>query len=145
MGAEENKAAIRRFIVDAWSGGNVDVIDEVVHPDVIDHNPGPGQAGGLDGQKQVLRMFRAAFDMKITLDLLLSDGDYVIDRWTAQMKHKADFMGIPATGKAATITGMDISRFENGKVKELWHMEDQAGLLVQLGVIPMPGEAPVAT
>ena len=54
-------------------------------------------------------------------------------------------MGIPATGKAATITGMDISRFENGKVKELWHMEDQAGLLVQLGVIPMPGEAPVAT
>ena len=83
-------------------------------------------------------MYRAAFDIETKLDLLLADGDHVAGRWTAQFIHKGDFMGIPPTGKQATVTGMNIARFRNGKIVEFWHQEDVMSLMRQLGVLPVP-------
>jgi len=51
-------------------------------------------------------------------------------------------MGMPATGKQATVTGMDITRMANGKVVEHWGQLDMLGLMQQLGVVPMPGQGP---
>jgi predicted ester cyclase len=60
-------------------------------------------------------------------------------RWTFHGTLQGDFFGIPATGKGVTITGMGISRIENGKIVELWSNFDQLGLMQQLGVIPPMG------
>jgi len=49
-------------------------------------------------------------------------------------------MGIPATGKQITMTGIDITRFSGGKNVEHWGQFDQMGMMQQLGVIPAPGE-----
>jgi predicted ester cyclase len=47
-----------------------------------------------------------------------------------------DFFGIPATGKKAAWKGVNIYRFESGKIVEaLWH-KDTFTMLQQLGVIP---------
>ena len=52
--------------------------------------------------------------------------------------HTGDLMGIPATGKPVHVTGMDILRLENGKIKERWAEISALALMMQLGVIPSP-------
>jgi predicted ester cyclase len=52
-------------------------------------------------------------------------------------------MGIAPTNKVGTITGVDIERYQNGKVVEGWANYDMLGLLQQLGVVP--SLAPAAT
>lgn len=81
-------------------------------------------------------MFHAGFDIHINVEDLVAEGDKVVDRWTARMTHKGEFFGLPATGKLVTITGMDIARLVNGKVAEIWHLEDIMGLMQQLGAVP---------
>lgn len=45
-------------------------------------------------------------------------------------------MGIPPTNKRATVTGIDLDRYQNGKVVEAWASYDMLGMLQQLGVVP---------
>jgi len=45
-------------------------------------------------------------------------------------------MGIAATGKTITITGIVIYRIANGKIQEEWDYSDMLGLMQQLGVVP---------
>jgi predicted ester cyclase len=108
-------------------------MDDLMDENMVDHNPIPGLPPGRAARKQILAMFHAAFDVQITLDLLLAEGDYVVDRWSASLTHKGGFMGIPATGKTAQVTGIDISRLIDAKIVETWHVEDIAGLMQQLG------------
>ena len=49
-------------------------------------------------------------------------------------------MGIPATGKQITVTGLDYFRVATGKIAEMWQEVDQLGMMQQLGVIPTPGQ-----
>ena len=49
-------------------------------------------------------------------------------------------MGVPATGKKVTVTGIDVNRFAGGQIVEAWGQFDQMGLMQQLGVIPEPGQ-----
>ena len=58
--ADDNKAAQRRFFDEVLQKGNLAVIDELVAPNFVDHNPGPGQAAGIEGVKQFFAAMRAA-------------------------------------------------------------------------------------
>ncbi len=50
-------------------------------------------------------------------------------------------MGILPTGKHATVTWINIARFDKGKMVESWTNFNAPGLLQQLGVVPTPGQA----
>jgi len=141
MSTEDNKAIVRRSIEDVWARG-FEAEQEVVAANIIDHNPFPGFPPGLEGHHQLLLMFLNAFpDLQITLEDLLAEGDKVVDRWTMRATHRGELLGIPATGKQVTLTGIDITRIENGQIVEFWHQQDLLGMLQQLGVIPPMGEA----
>ena len=45
-------------------------------------------------------------------------------------------MGIPATGKQVSYTGISIDRIKDGMFVESWANEDNLGLMQQLGAIP---------
>jgi hypothetical protein len=45
-------------------------------------------------------------------------------------------MGLPATGRPATIAWMDLYRVADSRIVEIWHLEDIAGTLQQLGYLP---------
>ena len=49
--------------------------------------------------------------------------------------------GDSSTGKEVTVSGMTISRIENGKIAEEWELLDALGMLVQLGAVPQPATA----
>ncbi len=138
---EENKALVRSFIERVWGGGDYALEQESLAPDFVDHNPGPGSTPDRSGHHEALVMFRNAIpDMKITVDMLLADGDKVVDHWVATGTQTGELFGIPPSNRSFTITGIDITRVENGKIKEIWHQEDVMGMMQQIGAIPMPGQ-----
>jgi predicted ester cyclase len=86
-------------------------------------------------------MVRRAFpDLRFTADVVISDGQYVVGRWTMTGTNTGtfDLFGLPPTGRPVTMTGQEIFRADGGKLAELWHQEDVPGMLRQLGLEPPP-------
>jgi steroid delta-isomerase-like uncharacterized protein len=137
MSEAQNKKIAHRFSAEVWGKGNAAVADELIAPDLVDHTPFPAPAPGLEGHKQVLAMFRAAFpDLAVTVDDVIAEGNMTTLMWYGDGTHTGEFMGIPATGKTVHMTGMDILRLENGKIKERWAEISTFGVMMQLGAIP---------
>ena len=141
MSTEENKAAARRFI-DAFNRKDLDGLASSVSPDVVNHALMPGLPPGLEGWKMMAGMFFAAFpDMQVEINDLVAEGDKVVTRWTARGTNTGEMMGMPASGKSVTLTGITIDHYRDGKSFEHWENLDMLGMMQQLGVIPTPGEA----
>ena len=134
--SDVNKALVRR-IYDAFNTGNLEILDAVLGVNIIDHNPFPGQPQGIAGVKQLIMILRSAFpDFHITVEDMVAEGDKVVARVVTQGTHQGEFMGIPATGKEVTQTGIEILRIAGGKVVERWGEFDNLGMMQQLGVAP---------
>lgn len=144
MGIEENKSLVRRFYEEVWNRGNVDVTSEVFAEDYARHDLRPRKAlPGPAGQAKVASDFRSAFpDLSMHVDLLLAEGDLVAARWTTEGTNTSPWGDTPATGKRATFSGVNIFRFKDGKVVELWNHRDDLGLMQQLGAEIYAGAAP---
>ena len=141
MSAEENLRLARRVFEEAWSKGNLSVLDEVVAANYIGYDPAqPGPIVNLAELKRSIQEYRVAFpDLTFTIDEAHAIGpDRVLLRWTGRGTHRGPLMGIPATGKTASVGGMTLTRFEGGKAVEDRTNWDTLGLLRQLGAIPSP-------
>ena len=142
MSADTNREIVRRLGVEPWEG-NLGVIDELVAPDYIGHDPAQPDMQGPEGIKEFITGYLAGFpDGRITIDEQLAEGDLVATRWTGRGTHQGELMGIPPTGKQVTVSGITISRVKNGKVVEEWSNWDTLGMLQQLGVVPAMAGAP---
>ena len=75
-------------------------------------------------------------DLQVDVEDLVADGEKLVTRYTVHGRHHGELMGIPATGKQISISGIAIDRFENGQSIEHWEIIDQLSLMQQLGVIP---------
>jgi steroid delta-isomerase-like uncharacterized protein len=148
MSAEDNLAMNRRIFEECWNKGNLNALDEVVSSTYVAHDPAaPGGALDSTAFKQNVAMYRSAFpDVQFTLDEAYAVGDdHVVARWTAVGTHSGPLQGLPPTGKRATVTGITISRYANGKSVESYTNWDTLGLLQQIGAIPVMAQAATAT
>lgn len=146
MSVKVNKALSRRFYEEAFNQGNLDVIDELIAEDAIDHEEFPGKINGpvREQIKQIVAMFRNGFpDIHVSVEDLIGEGDKVGARLTFRGTHTAEFMDIPATGKQVTFPMIDIVRIANGQMVEHWGISDTMGMLQQLDAVPMPETAAV--
>ncbi len=141
MSVEQNKAVVRRLVEEVINRGNIGLFDELVASDLVDHALPPGFPPGAQGTKQFFGLLRAAFpDFHYTIEDMVAEGDYVVQRLTAQGTMKGEFMGMPPNGKHAVWSSMDFARLKDGKVVEYWGIEDQLSMLQQLGFAPAPGQ-----
>jgi steroid delta-isomerase-like uncharacterized protein len=141
MLSETNKTVSRRLFEEVWNKGNLAVLNELIANDHVNSGPGtlPGLPTGPEGAKQFVMMYRNAFpDTHFTIDEQIAEGDKVVTRWTAHGTHQGELLGIPATDKSSTVTGISVDRIVNGKIVESWGIFDQFGMMQQLGVIPTP-------
>ena len=76
----------------------------------------------------------AAFpDLRMDVDLILSDGDLVAARWTSTGTFSGPWGDVAPTGARATFSGVNIFRIRDGRVVELWNHRDDPGLMEQVG------------
>jgi predicted ester cyclase len=140
MSTEENKQLVLHWKDEIWNKRNVTIVDELYAPDYIGHMAGtPGPIAGREALKQLIAAYLAAFDIHLTSQFLIAEGDLVAVYDTVRLKHTGAFQGIPPTGKEATITSTDIYRMVDGKIVEQWTEGNMLDLMQQLGVIPAPG------
>jgi steroid delta-isomerase-like uncharacterized protein len=137
MSTEENKAVARRVLDEMFNKGNLDVADELLAPDYVDHDPAmPEDIHGPEGFKQYVSGYRSAFsDLHLEFEDQIAEGDKVVTRWTGTGTHDGELSGIPPTGKRVTLPGMEIVRISGGKLVEGWEGYDTMNLMRQLDVM----------
>ncbi|MGO9604619.1 MAG: ester cyclase [Candidatus Binataceae bacterium] len=131
---DSNKALVRRYF-DFLNQSNLPS-EEFLSPAFVFHDPGMPNVNDLASVRQFIAACNSACpDQRSTIQDIIAEGDKVVCRWSASMTHEGDFMGIPATGKHVTLTGISIYRILGGKLEEEWNYADTLGLMRQLGVI----------
>ena len=139
MQAELNKRQAMRFFDEVLNAGDMSVIDEVVHDDMVDHEEVPGVPPNKAGVAMWVGMMRSAFpDMTVTVMRMVAEGDEVWVHSRMTGTHKGDFMGMPPTDQKVDIDAIDRVRVRDGKAIEHWGVTDMAAMLQQLGVAPLP-------
>ncbi len=131
-----NRAMVRRFVDEVWNQQKLGVMDELFAADVISHNPPIEYLYGrsnLTVLKQGVTDYLTAYpDLKVTLEDTVAEGAVVSARWTLKATHLGPLMGIAATGKPVTFTGVTMYRFADGKIVELWWAWDTMGMMRQI-------------
>ena len=141
MSAEENKKKARRFMEEAFGQGKPELVD----PDFVRYDPyiEAGEVRGVETVKENIVWFRNVFpDLTCTIEDQLAEGEKVVSRWTVRGTHQGEeFFGVPATDERIEMRGIQIDRFEEGKLVEERAQFDLLGALQQLGAVPEPGQA----
>jgi predicted ester cyclase len=134
MTSEHNRDVLYRVIEEGFNKGNYPALDALFAPQYVEHQF--GLKHDLEGFKDDIRSLRAGFpDFHLTIEDTICSADTVWIRMTACGTNSGPFMG-PPTGKAISVTVMDICRFENGKIIEHWGSPDRFAVLAQLGLLP---------
>ena len=142
---EANKAVYRRMVEEVVNQGKFDVVDELFHPDYVDHVAPPGSPPGLEGVKAIFSMFRTGFpDVKFNIDNMVGEGNYVATLVHGEGTHTGQFIQFPPSGKHAVWRSVGFFRVEDGLIREHWGIPDLLGLLIQIGVIPPPAATSAA-
>jgi predicted ester cyclase len=135
--SENNKNIVRRYR-EAHNSNQLDLLDDIVAMDLISHTLLPNVPRGLEGGKMVhMGVIASCPDLQTTTEDLFADGDKVVERWSMSMTHTAEpFLGAPASGRRAQVTGTSIYRIANDKIVEHWANMDFLGVLQQFGLAP---------
>ena len=145
MSVQDNMKLDDEFIA-AWNAHDPDAAVAVLSEDVVWQdvtNPEPMRS--KEGIRQYLRGWFSAFpDIRITLKNRVATEDQVAAELEfAGTNSGALQMGpgpaIPATGRKVNGKGTYFIRFRNGKPVEVHSYPDAAGMMMQLGLMPMPG------
>ena len=132
--SEQDNLSTNEAMGAAISSGNLTKLREIFAPTVVDHDPAPDQGPGPEGFISFFTTMRTAFpDLKVSAERVVSNPTDVAMAYTITGTHQGDFLGIAATGKRVTVRGVQIARFENGKIVERWGSSDEMGLVKQLG------------
>ena len=137
MSSADCKTLARRVIEDVINPANLSLVDELFSRDYIYMSPGMPELHGIDGFRQLIRMYKAAFpDVRLNIDEQIAEGEAALTRWTGTGTHLGEFMGLAPTGRRVTVSGMILTRCAAGKIVSEYEILDTLGLLQQLGAIP---------
>ena len=131
-----------RLFFESMSRGDLDTIEnEVLDPTARIHFPGMPETIDVRTFRQVGDAYLQAFpDCKITVQDQIAEGDTVVSRVIFEGTQTGPLQAIPPTGRKVRSLGVSIDRYAGGKVIERWEVFDQLGMLIQLGVAPMPNQ-----
>jgi predicted ester cyclase len=142
MASENNKRLVRRALEEVYTNGDLELADELVHPDFVDHEPAHSDLPtGPDSVKQTVRHLRGMFgELRFEVEDEIAEGDKVVQLVTMSGRHTGPLMGRGPTNKAFAVRHVYIWRIADGKIAGHWGSRDDLGLLGQLGLLPFGGE-----
>jgi len=137
---QANKALVRRYVEEVLSANRMEKLDEMLGPDFADSTPGAlGSETGPDIIRAAQGRIRALFPtVQYQVEDLVAEGDKVLARYTVRAATKEE-EGIPS--QKVEITGMTLFRIADGKIREVWIINDQMELYRQLGFTIQPPES----
>lgn len=136
---EQNKRLVRRLYDELFFKWHFEVVDELIGPDFIGHEMPTGTPRGPEGIRQFYGGIRAGLpDVQLTVEDMIGEKDRVVVRWRARATHQGVFLGVPATGKPVSFTGIAIYRVSKGKIVERWVEVNLLGVSEQIRATAAP-------
>lgn len=140
----QHEGTIRRIYAALSADGDLDELDAVIAPHVVDHSLRPGMPAGLEGVKASITALRSGFpDLEMHLEEYLEQGEMASAVLRITGTQTGPFVGQPPTGRRLDITAIDVVRFVDGRCVEHWGVEDGLEMFVQLGILDV--QAPPRT
>ncbi len=142
MVSDDNKRLVRRALEEIYTKGDLELANELVHPDFVDHEPAHAeQPTGPESVKQTVRRLQSAFgELRFAVEDEIAEGDKVVQLVTMSGRHTGPLIGREPTGKALAVRHIYIWRIAYGKIADHWGSRDDLGLLGQLGLLPISEE-----
>lgn len=127
-------ACVRRLVDEACNQGNLAALDDLLPPPRATEDADGPPWGRL---RELLAAFQVATpDARWTITEQISAGATVVTRLSVAGVFSGPLLGLAPPGRPATLTGVAISRFAEGRLVDLWLQADLLGLLQQVGVLP---------
>jgi C-1 hydroxylase len=132
-GLEEENTASTLRLADAWMKGDIEALREIFSPDYVYHNE-TGQTASLEMLLEQLKKEIEMFpDRTISNEELIAKGDRVVHRYIARGTHTGEVGGLAPTGNKLVLGGIEILRFENGKIVESWEALNYLSIFTAIG------------
>lgn len=99
------------------------------------------QYGSIEGPDEMAKnewRWVDAMDLHWEIVAMHVADQYVTSRVRARGTHREEILGLDPTNESFDITGITVSRVEDGEITEWWGEWDFAGLLDQIGVLEAP-------
>ncbi|HJU42759.1 MAG TPA: ester cyclase [Vicinamibacterales bacterium] len=120
----------------AWAAQDVIALSNLYAPDCKVTSPMFGQ---MQGRAAVTESFKRLFkifpDLNMRTEQLIIDNDRCAVVFVTNATHSAEFMGLPATGRKAKVSGVLVLKLDDNLVEEELRLYDFTALLVQVGVL----------
>lgn len=135
--SQHNRDVIERYFGQLFNQGRVELVDDLLHPDYVNHSPGSADLPrGREGVRIVVEALRRGLpDLHYAIEDLVVGADAVAARTTLTGTHRGDLFGIPPTGRSVRVAQMTIERFRDGRIVAHHRLTDELSMLRQLGVL----------
>jgi predicted ester cyclase len=136
--SEENTRLARRALEEIYSKGNLEPMDELIHPEFRDHEPShPDLPIGPEAVSQTVERLHETFsELRFEVHQEVAEGDRVVQLVTMSGRQTGPMMGSPPTGREFAVRHTYWWRVADGRLAEHWGVRDDLGLLTQLGLFP---------
>ncbi len=139
MSLEDEKDLSRRA-VDMWASGNSGEPQEIFAKTYVNHQEPDAEGGvkdlSLEEWEKLVRGYHKAFsNSKVLVLVQIAEGHLVATRWQFTATQTGQYMGLAPSGKEVTWTGVQIDRFDSGKIVESWVNWDKYRLFEGLGLV----------
>ena len=122
----------RRWFADGWTG-NLSMADDIFSEETRTNGVHVGVAGPVGRIQERLAAFP---DLTTSIEDMFVSGDKLAVTLIWRGTHTGPYGGVPATGKPVEVRDSAIWNFRDGKVTEILTLQDQFGLLKQIGYLP---------
>ncbi len=139
MSLDEHKALSRRAIL-MWGSNNRDRPEALFAESYTNHQESDVEGGvtarGLEDWKALVAGYHESFSKSdAVVDMQIAEGDLVATRFVFTATNTGVFLERAPTGQRITWTGVQIDRFENGKIVESWVDWDKYTFFQGLGLV----------
>jgi predicted ester cyclase len=130
--SERYMAIARRWFTDGWTG-DLAMADDIFSADLLNNGVHVGVAGPAGRIRERLTAFP---DLITSIEDLFVSGDKLAVTLIWRGTHTGTYGGVPATGLPVAVRDSAIWHFRDGKVVEIFTLQDQFGMLKQIGYLP---------
>jgi predicted ester cyclase len=125
---EANKAVVRDYLERIVNQGDMEAWPELIAGETLLFNGQAMSRSDLESMRETFHMI--LHDMRVEVEEQIAEGDTVASRVTISGTHLGDYMGLKASGKELSFSGITYDRLRDGKVVEVWHEMNIWGTLL---------------
>ncbi len=122
----------RSWFTEGWRG-NLAMADNIFSEELRTNGSHVGVAGPVGRIRDRLAGFR---DLTTSIEDMFVSGDKLAVSLLWRGTHTGDYGGVGPTGQRVGVRDIAIWHFSNGKVVEIHTLQDQFGILKQVGFLP---------